>query len=231
MTTIDLIILAVIIISFVLGLYRGFVRTVVGCIGGILSFIGAGYIASHFSDGFSQTFIAPKLSENISESLNESLGSSSSAATVWDSQSEYLQGLLRGAGVSEDTLSAAGHPVETLSNAIASSVGHSIAYAVLFLAGFIVCLIALHLVSNALNLVTRLPVLHSCNALLGGVLGAVFGLALCTCVLMALKLFVPAIYSNYGMLPPSEMSRSPIASTLVGWNDGVSLFEVIPAES
>lgn len=231
MTTIDLIILAVIIISFVLGLYRGFVRTVVGCIGGILSFIGAGYIASHFSDGFSQTFIAPKLSANISESLNESLGSSSSAATVWDSQSEYLQGLLRGAGVSEDTLSAAGHPVETLSNAIASSVGHSIAYAVLFLAGFIVCLIALHLVSNALNLVTRLPVLHSCNALLGGVLGAVFGLALCTCVLMALKLFVPAIYSNYGMLPPSEMSRSPIASTLVGWNDGVSLFEVIPAES
>lgn len=231
MTTIDLIILAVIIISFVLGLYRGFVRTVVGCIGGILSFIGAGYIASHFSDGFSQTFIAPKLSANISESLNESLGSSSSAATVWDSQSEYLQGLLRGAGVSEDTLSAASHPVETLSNAIASSVGHSIAYAVLFLAGFIVCLIALHLVSNALNLVTRLPVLHSCNALLGGVLGAVFGLALCTCVLMALKLFVPAIYSNYGMLPPSEMSRSPIASTLVGWNDGVSLFEVIPAES
>lgn len=231
MTTIDLIILAVIIISFVLGLYRGFVRTVVGCIGGILSFIGAGYIASHFSDGFSQTFIAPKLSANISESLNESLGSSSSAATVWDSQSEYLQGLLRGAGVSEDTLSAASHPVETLSNAIASSVGHSIAYAVLFLAGFIVCLIALHLVSNALHLVTRLPVLHSCNALLGGVLGAVFGLALCTCVLMALKLFVPAIYSNYGMLPPSEMSRSPIASTLVGWNDGVSLFEVIPAES
>ena len=85
----------------------------------------------------------------------------------------------------------------------------------------------LGLIAGFLNLITYLPILSSFNSLLGGLLGAAFALVLCTVVLWTLKLFAPAVYSDYGMLPPSEMHQSVIAGKLVGWNDGVSLFESV----
>ncbi len=230
MTKIDLIITVFIVISFVMGLYRGFVRTLFSCLGGIVSFAASAYVASHFSSVVSEAFFAPHISQRILTSITETAGENASAADLWSSQSEYLRGLLRTSGLSEDTLRAASHPLETLANAIGSAVGQSIAYAVLFCVSFVLCTLLLHTIAKILDLATRLPVLHSFNALLGGLLGAVFSLALCTCVLWALKLFVPSMYSDYGLLPPSEMRQSPIAGTLVGWNDGVSLFEMIPAE-
>ena len=229
MTKIDLIISAIIIISFVMGLCRGFIRTLFGCLGGIISFICASYIASRFSAEVSKKLIEPSLRQAVASSIKKSMPDAS-ASKLWSEQSEYLRSLLRQTGFSEDTLSAASHPVKALSAAIASTVGHSIAYAALLCISFIICIILLHIISNALNFMSHLPILHSFNAILGGLLGAVFGIALCACVLWALKLFVPAIYSDYGALPPSEMRKSPLASALVGWNDGVSLFEIIPAE-
>ena len=69
------------------------------------------------------------------------------------------------------------------------------------------------------------------GALLGGALGLVCGLVLCTVVLWAVKLVAPAAYSDAGLLSPSVMENSAIAGKLVGWNDGVSLFESNPANT
>ena len=101
------------------------------------------------------------------------------------------------------------------------------AYIVIFFIAFIVLRIAIHLVVGMLDLIASLPVIHSFNALLGGLVGLITGVLLCTIVLWTLKLFAPAVYSDYGMLPPSEMHQSVIAGKLVGWNDGVSLFESV----
>lgn len=231
MTMVDMIILAVIVLYLLLGLRRGFVMMIVHCIGGIVSFFAASYAASRLAQPVSEAILEPYLSQMIADSIVSSNGEVSSAASAWESQSEYLQGLLTQAGLSESALSVAEDPIDSLSTAIAAAVGQALAYVILFFVFFLLCTIAIHWVAGALNLVAHLPVIGAFNALLGGLLGAAFGLVLCTCVLWALKLFVPAVYSDYGILPPSMMSESQIAGTLVGWNDGVSLFELIPAES
>lgn len=230
MTTVDIIILAVIVIYLVIGLRRGFIMMLVHCVGGIVSFLAAAYAASELSGPVSQAVLAPYLQPMIAESIRQSDGGLTTAAEAWETQSEYLQGLLVKAGLSEDTLQAAEHPVESLAEAISKVVGHAIAYALVFVVTFLLCTLVLHLVSRSVNLIARLPVISSFNALLGGLVGAAFALLLCTCVLWALKLFVPAAYSDYGILPPDMMRESKIAGTLVGWNDGISLFEMIPAE-
>lgn len=226
MITVDWIILAVIAIYLLVGLRRGFIMMLVHCVGGIASLLAASFAASYLASSVSQSVIAPMLKKSIAASMH-----ASDAATAWEKQSEYVRGLLTRAGVSEQSISSAEDPIDTLSGAIASAVGQAIAYIVVFLIVFVLCSIALHMLGSAVNLIAHLPVLHACNALLGGLLGAAWGLLLCTCVLWACKLFVPAIYSDYGMLPPSEMNKSVIAGTLVGWNDGVSLFDMIPVES
>lgn len=226
MITVDWIILAVIAIYLLIGLRRGFIMMLIHCVGGIASFLVAGFAASYLASSVSKAAIAPMLKTSIAASMH-----ASDAAATWDEQSEYVRGLLSQAGISEQSLSSAEDPIDTLSGAIATAVGQAIAYIVVFLIVFILCSIALHMLGSTANLITHLPVLHTCNALLGGLMGAAWGLLLCTCILWACKLFVPAIYSDYGMLPPSEMSKSVVAGTLVGWNGGVSLFDMIPVES
>lgn len=225
MTTIDLIILAVIVIYLLIGLRRGFVMMVVNCIGGILSYIVAAALASRLADTVSNLFLVPPLRRTITNSILEADGETATAAQMWDSQSEYLRGLLMKTGMTEEKLAVMDNPAEHLASAIAEPVGHAISYAVLFVLIFLLCSAAIHLIAGVLNLVTYLPILSSFNSLLGGLLGAAFALVLCTVVLWTLKLFAPAVYSDYGMLPPSEMHQSVIAGKLIGWNDGVSLFE------
>lgn len=227
MTTVDLIILAVILIYLLIGLRRGFVLMVAHCVSGILSYIVASSAASRLAEPVSEAILVPHLSKTIADSMLASDGEAATSADLWNSQSEYLRGLLMKSGMTEDTLALAENPIAHLSEAIASAVGRAIAYVVLFFLIFLLCSIAIHLLANVLNLVAHLPILGSFNSLLGGLLGAVFGLILCTIVLWTLKLLVPAVYSDYGFLPPSEMHRSVIAGTLVGWNDGVSLFELV----
>ena len=156
---------------------------------------------------------------------------STSASELWNSISGYLQNILSSQHVSLEVLQAAEDPRDTMLSAIALCVGEALAYVMIFLVSFIVLLVLIHWAASAFDIFTRLPVIHSCNALLGGALGLVCGLVLCTVVLWAVKLVAPAAYSDAGLLSPSVMENSAIAGKLVGWNDGVSLFESNPANT
>lgn len=229
MATIDYIILVIIAVSLLLGLHRGLVMTIAHCISGVVSFFAASAAASRLSESVARTLIAPQLGRSIAQSLEESSGGS--VIQAWENQSEYLRGLLIKDGMSEETLSVSDNPMERLAEAIADTVGQAIAYVIIFILVFLLCTVLLRIVMNALNLVAHLPIIGAFNSLMGGLVGAAFGLLLCTCVLWALKLFVPAVYSDYGVLPPSMMRESKIAGTLVGWNEGISIFEMIPADT
>lgn len=228
MTAIDIIILIVIAVNLVMGLSRGLVMTIVHCIGGFVSYFAAGYVARRISEQVAALLIVPRLKVMLLASMEER--GLTEAADMWAAQSEYLRSLLVRTGLTEDTLTVVENPAEKLAQAIADVVGNSIGYAVVFLVTFAALTILLHFAGRLLNIVSYLPVIRTFNALLGGLLGAAFGLILCTCILWTLKLFVPAVYSDYGLLPPSMMRESVIAGTIVGWNDGVSIFDMIPTD-
>ena len=220
MTTVDWIIVGVVALYAVFGIRRGFVATIVYSVGAFASLAVSVYTASHLCTPVSKLFLP--ITNGIA------VGAVPYAAEItqtWNNLSDYLQGILSRAGITPDILQQEADPGQALQDAVSNSLAQCIAFLLLLIGVYIVLRIVLGYLVRVLNLITRLPILHSCNALLGGALGAVTGLVLCTGVLWALKLFAPAVYSDVGMLPPSMMQRSAIAGTLVGWNDGVSLFE------
>ena len=60
-------------------------------------------------------------------------------------------------------------------SAVIQSLARSVIYGILFVLGFIVLTILLHILAAAMDLLTKLPGLHAVNALGGGALGLVKG--------------------------------------------------------
>ena len=225
MTTVDWIIVIVIALYALLGLRKGFAATVVSTIGSIAALIGAAMTAEHLKQPVGE-MLAPHMQQTVNEAIPQLSQAANTAADAWADISSYLQGILVDSGISPEVLDGSDDPQRALASAISLSVGEVVGFIIVFFVAFLVFKLALRWIIAALGIVTHLPVLHSCNALLGGVLGGVTGLVLCTAILWALKLFVPAAYSDAGPLSPAVMQESTIARTLVGWNyDGVPLFE------
>lgn len=229
MTTVDWMILLVIVIYVIAGFRKGFIATIASALGTLAALIVALFAASTLKEPVGAMF-APFVTGSVNRHVPQLQEYSGSVNDLWNSISGYLQVILNDHGISPETLESSEDPAGTLLDAITRSVGESMAYIVIFFIAFIVLRIAIHLVVGMLDLITSLPVIHSFNALLGGLVGLITGVLLCTIVLWAIKLVVPSAYSDAGILSPAVMSESAIASKLVGWNDGVSLFEAVPVQ-
>ena len=229
MTTVDWMILLVIVIYVIAGFRKGFIATIASALGTLAALVVALFAASTLKEPVGAMF-APFVTGSVNRHVPQLQEYSGSVNDLWNSISGYLQVILNDHGISPETLESSEDPAGTLLDAITRSVGESMAYIVIFFIAFIVLRIAIHLVVGMLDLIASLPVIHSFNALLGGLVGLITGVLLCTIVLWAIKLVVPSAYSDAGILSPAVMSESVIASKLVGWNDGVSLFEAVPVQ-
>ena len=229
MTTVDWMILLVIVIYVIAGFRKGFIATIASALGTLAALVVALFAASPLKEPVGAMF-APFVTGSVNRHVPQLQEYSGSVNDLWNSISGYLQVILNDHGISPETLESSEDPAGTLLDAIVRSVGESMAYIVIFFIAFIVLRIAIHLVVGMLDLIASLPVIHSFNALLGGLVGLITGVLLCTIVLWAIKLVVPSAYSDAGILSPAVMSESAIASKLVGWNDGVSLFEAVPVQ-
>ena len=229
MTTVDWMILLVIVIYVIAGFRKGFIATIASALGTLAALVVALIAASTLKEPVGAMF-APFVTGSVNRHVPQLQEYSGSVNDLWNSISGYLQVILNDHGISPETLESSEDPAGTLLDAIVRSVGESMAYIVIFFIAFIVLRIAIHLVVGMLDLIASLPVIHSFNALLGGLVGLITGVLLCTIVLWAIKLVVPSAYSDAGILSPAVMSESAIASKLVGWNDGVSLFEAVPVQ-
>ena len=229
MTTVDWMILLVIVIYVIAGFRKGFIATIASALGTLAALVVALFAASTLKEPVGAMF-APFVTGSVNRHVPQLQEYSGSVNDLWNSISGYLQVILNDHGISPETLESSDDPAGTLLDAITRSVGESMAYIVIFFIAFIVLRIAIHLVVGMLDLIASLPVIHSFNALLGGLVGLITGVLLCTIVLWAIKLVVPSAYSDAGILSPAVMSESAIASKLVGWNDGVSLFEAVPVQ-
>ena len=116
--------------------------------------------------------------------------------TPSDSLSSILDAI-RGLGIYEGVVegiqsavnSGFGQAAASVANAAAAELSRSIAYLVVFVLAFVLILLAWKLLSHALDLVARLPVLHTLNGLGGGLLGLVKGAVLLFVIAWVLQFF------------------------------------------
>lgn len=217
----DLIILAVLALFVLLGGKRGFVLTLCGLLAVFVAFIGAAFLSDRLCAPVGR-LIQPVLENSITQTLREKtdetkwsleLPEPTGDGSEEDGQSrpvlpvdqalaalegsrlyrafgEAMEEALRD-GVLKATSSAA--------SAIAAYVAREVARLVLFLISFVVVLLAWILLSHALDLAFRLPVLSSVNRTLGGVLGLVKG---------ALVIFIACWLFKGNLIPQKAVEQT-----------------------
>ena len=205
----ELIVVVVLAAFVLLGIKRGLVLSLCGLIGVLVAFAGAGAVARTLSPVVADA-LEPRFAAAIEEQLNESIRQQAEAgeAAVLSPDDVPLEGVLdalREMGFYETLINTVDRAVESGMTAVAASaaaavaaaIAQSAAYLILFLLGFFLILLAWRLLSRALDLVARLPVLHFLNKTLGAVFGLLQG-----CVV----LFVAAWTIQFmGKLIPPEM--------------------------
>ena len=195
----DLIVLAVLVIFTLRGAWRGLVLSLCSLLAVVVAFAGASFLARTVSPMVAQALeprFAAAIETRLEDALEQRVAEGEQAVlTTEDVPLEGVLDILRDMGLYQNLIGAVDRAVEQ-GVAVTAAVAQSVAYLVLFLAGFLLLLAAWTLVSRALDLVARLPGLHFLNKTLGGLFGLIQG-----CIL----LFVAAWLIQFsGHLIPEE---------------------------
>ncbi len=210
----DIAVAAVLLLFVLLGRRRGFVLTLCGLLAMFVALIGACFLSNLLSAPVAQ-LVEPLIESNITQLLQQSIDPSKWQLELPAPDSSILEGAqallpqlpleqalaaLEGTqlysmfGQSLRNAMEAG-ALEMVSGAAASIsayLAREVARLVLFVLSFVVVLLAWKLLSHALDLAFRLPVLSSINRLLGGVVGLVKGALVVFIAVWLLKGYLPA---------------------------------------
>lgn len=192
------------------GVSKGFVLTLCGLVAVIIAVVGANFLAGALAPKVGAA-LEPRFAQMIEEQLTEAIQStefvSPDGGVAQLPDQVPLAGVLdvlRGMGLYQDLIDKVDQAVSqgltgaaaSAAAAVAAAIAQAAAYMILFLVSFVLILILWRLLSHALDLVTRLPVLNGLNKLGGAAIGLVKG---------ALILFVAAwLLRLSGKLIPEE---------------------------
>ena len=198
----DVVILAVMVLTVVLGAKAGLLKSLAGVIVVVCSAVGASFAAKLFADPVAEK-LAPLLTSRLTEKL-ESGGSATRTASAGEMLQQFgfsgkpLDSLVD--QVTEQVRETGRSVVET----VVGTVTHSIAYAAVFLVSFLILLLVLTLLVKGLELAAELPGLKTVNGFGGAVLGLIKGVLLvfaAVWVLRKLQLIItPELVENTVLL-------------------------------
>ena len=165
----DFVIAAALVLAVVVGMKRGLLKSLTGVIVTILSFLGASWSSNNLTGPVTK-WLHPMLEEEILQKLLPENGNFT------------LPDLNQYEGPFADLLQQLAQQFqqtgENLMHAVTEGIVYSIAYGVVYLVSFLVLLLVLSLLMKPLQLTTKLPVIHTIDALGGAVLGLVWGILL-----------------------------------------------------
>lgn len=207
----DVAILAVLALFLWRGWRKGLILSLCGLVVVILSLVGANFIADTAAPPVAKA-LQPKLAAAIEENVTDYMAThyddivpGDDAPTI-SSLSDALRemgGIYAWCADSvEDATSKLTHSMDSLLDTselcsiAASRVAEQLAHHILFAVAFVVLFVLLTLLLHAMDLVAKLPGLHFCNGLGGGLIGLVKGVlvlfvALCVLRVTSGQLFTP----------------------------------------
>lgn len=185
----DLLVLLILIVTVVCGYRRGFIQTMLQLVVWVASFALALFLSSPIATAAFDGLFAEGIEIKLSESLQNmpSLAPAEQVEALLEELPDPITSVLE----NNDDLKTMLNELEKLqenSTATANSVAHSLVSNVVrpvavmllrfvvFLILFIVLLFLLRLVKNLIKPVSKLPIIHTVDGILGAVLGAAKGL-------------------------------------------------------
>lgn len=212
----DLIVAAVLLLCLFQGYRRGFVLTLCGFLAVFVALFGASFVSSTLAEPISQ-MIRPGLEESLSQKFQQSVENydfdqptGTDKAGISESFTEELDnllGTLQDSPLYQSFRQALEHAIKDGVLSIAGDAAHSmaeyialqIAKVVLFVLSFVLILILWRLLSHALNLACRLPVLSALNHWSGAIVGLLKGVVL---------LYIAAWLLKNSLLPPEVTDQT-----------------------
>lgn len=170
-------ILVILFLFVLMGWRRGFVYSLCSLLAVFIAFFGAKYVADTFSPEL-ESWLTPRIATQIQSALADHPELAEGGFRVLFPDQDLpasLGDLLNSQTLSDDTRSL-------IAQTAAPKLASLVAFDLLYLLAFTLILLVWRIVSRALNLVVRLPVLNFCNRSLGAVFGLVKG-TLVLCVL------------------------------------------------
>lgn len=188
----DLVIVAILALFVWRGWKKGLLLSLCGLAVALLAFWGAGFLADTLDDPIANA-IEPKLTELIAENLSDRFTSSSADADPI-SDLRDMGGVYTWAadllGQKRETMSSMVlDTVQGVARAAAKAIATQAAHTVIFAVAFILLFVLLTILLHALDLVAKLPGLHFCNGLGGGLIGLVKGFVILLVAISCLRLF------------------------------------------
>ncbi len=212
---IDILLLAVIIFSVVLGIRKGFFRSAADCLKMIAAAIFASLIASPISKWIFDVFVLEGFSEKVGEST-QGLQNAEAVTAYFDTIPEFLQGFLMARGI---TSSSVANSLENSADAVAQSIVDvlspvfiSIISFFVFILLFIIFVILLSIVVRIVSGIVSLPILSQIDSVLGGVFGILFAMVLVWIILGALNFMAALGGSDISTWLENSLNSSYIGS-------------------
>ncbi len=204
---IDIILVAIVIISIIIGIVRGFADRALGLLSGVASFILAIVFAPALSSFFYERYLFSRLTNFISEKL-QALAEGSELKNLLEngSANENFRRLLENLGIDYGTVSgkisdgAAG-----ISESIAEPASRIASYAVAFILIFLASLLAFFLIRLLLKLVIKAPALRKADRIIGAIFGAVLGIAVVWVISIVLKMGLPYLSTLIPEVFPEDL--------------------------
>ena len=162
MIWVDLIIVGVLLLGLGIGARHGFLQTLGGIAATVVSFIGAGIAAAALS-GTVARWIRPLVEKKITA------GAADESAASLVEQAGFFGDTAR--RLTDSITALVQQTNQSLITAVTDGIAQSVAYALVYLAAFVVLMLLCRLVLRALRLASRIPGLHLLDLLGGGVLG------------------------------------------------------------
>ncbi len=180
----DLLIIAIAIITIVVASRRGFVKSIAHIGTSVLSFLAAYFWCEKLGAFIYDRFLLGSFSDYVERSVNNLLiktGETFNIAKLFEDMPDAFVDLLVRFGIDVDGLAAkfgeitsgTSETIGQMSESIASPIANVTATAIAFAAIFLVSILVISLVFKLLDLACKLPVLKSANGFLGGVIGVV----------------------------------------------------------
>lgn len=192
----DGIIVATLLFFFLRGRRKGLILALCGLVAFFVAIIGARMatevftpnVADLLQPGFSSA-IETQLDNGLAEKLNELLNSA-------EQSDNAIIDFLTGLGFYDDVANSirnaiAGQAAQTVADvalALARTVAEVVASVLVFVVAFLLITVAWFLLSHALDLAARLPIIHGLNRTLGGLFGLLQGMLLLFLIAWVLRL-------------------------------------------
>lgn len=170
----DLLVIFLLVFGLARGVKKGFVQTLYHALRWIVCIILAQLLYPYVAGFLKQIGLAATIQNSLEEALGSVMQGSGNTSMI---ESLPLPDFLKGILVQNDNSAVYELlNVSTLSGYVAAYLAMMLVNIISVVVLFVVLLVASRLIGTALDILTKLPVIHSLNALLGGAAGAVLGI-------------------------------------------------------